>query len=75
MRIIDAFKPELGINTQNIEEGQKPFIKDYYFDVLNKLNDALKIASFNLDLFNKFNFFNNNIVAIGANGGSFLKTV
>lgn len=68
LRIIDAFKPELGINTQNIEEGQKPFIKDYYFDVLNKLNDALKIASFNLDLFNKFNFFNNNIVAIGANG-------
>jgi len=66
--IIDAFKPELGMDTKDIEEEQKPFIKDYYFDVLNNLNNALKIASFNLDLFSKFNFFNNNIVAIGANG-------
>ena len=68
LRIMEALKPELGIDIQSIEEGQKPFIKDHYSDVLNKLNDALKIASFNLDLFNKFNFFNNNIVAIGANG-------
>lgn len=68
IRIIDAFKPELGMDTQDIEEEQKPFIRDYYFDLLNKLNDALKIASFNLDLFSKFNFFHNNIVAIGANG-------
>jgi ABC-type lipoprotein export system ATPase subunit len=68
LRIIDAFKPDLGIDTKDVEEEQKPFIRDYYFDVLNNLNDALKIASFNLDLFKKFNFFHNNIVAIGANG-------
>ncbi|PKH80985.1 AAA family ATPase [Psychrobacter sp. 4Bb] len=66
--VIDAFKSELGIDVKNIEAEQKPFIKDYYFDVLNKLNNALKIASFNLELFSKFNFFHNNIVAIGANG-------
>lgn len=68
LRIIDAFKPELGISTKDVKEEQKPFIKDHYFDVLNKLNNALKIANFNLDLFSKFNFFHNNIVAIGANG-------
>ena len=68
LRIIDAFKPDLGMDIKDVEEEQKPFIRDYYFDVLNNLNDALKIASFNLDLFSKFNFFHNNIVAIGANG-------
>ena len=68
LRIIDAFKPDLGMDTKDVEEEQKPFIKDYYFDVLNNLNNALKIASFNLDLFSKFDFFHNNIVAIGANG-------
>jgi len=68
LRIIDAFKPDLGMDTKDVEEEQKPFIRDYYFDVLNNLNDALKMASFNLDLFSKFNFFHNNIVAIGANG-------
>ncbi|MDN5566386.1 MAG: hypothetical protein L0G25_06245, partial [Psychrobacter sp.] len=68
LRIIDAFKPELSISTKDVKEEQKPFIKDHYFDVLNKLNNALKIANFNLELFSKFNFFHNNIVAIGANG-------
>lgn len=68
IRIISAFEPRLGLDIKDVKEEQKPFIKDYFFDVLNKLNDALKIASFNLDLFSKFNFFHNNIVAIGANG-------
>ncbi|MDA5132952.1 AAA family ATPase [Psychrobacter sp. ANT_H3] len=66
--IIESFEPVLGLDINIIEEGQKLFVKEHYLSQLINLDRALEIGSFNLELFNKFNFFNNNIVAIGANG-------
>ena len=46
--------------------------KDFYKININKglsqFGINTKVATFNLNIFIKFNFFNNNIVAIGANG-------
>ena len=66
--IIESFEPVLGLDINIIEVGQKLFVKEHYLSQLINLDRALEIGSFNLELFNKFNFFNNNIVAIGANG-------
>lgn len=51
-----------------IQEPQKTQIRTNIENQKNAIEQQLNLLLFNLDFFNKLGFFNNNIVAIGANG-------
>lgn len=51
-----------------IQELQKIQIRTTIENQKNAIEQQLNLLFFNLDFFNKLGFFNNNIVAIGANG-------
>jgi len=51
-----------------IQEPQKIQIRTNIENQKNAIEQQLNLLLFNLDFFNKLGFFNNNIVAIGANG-------
>lgn len=64
-KIMQSFKFETKFEVSQIH-------KDFYKININKglveFERHIKVASFNLNMFIKFNFFSDNIVAIGANG-------
>ncbi len=51
------------IQSQNKEEIKKSFESNFL-----EIEKQIKLMQFNLDFFNKLNFLNSNIVAVGANG-------
>lgn len=60
--------PFRGRNFSVIQEPQKIQIRTSVENQKNAIEQQLNLLVFNLDFFNKLGFFNNNIVAIGANG-------
>ncbi|MDN4164452.1 AAA family ATPase [Cytophagales bacterium LB-30] len=60
--------PFRGRNFNVIQEPQKIQIRTNIENQKNAIEQQLNLLVFNLDFFNKLGFFNNNIVAIGANG-------
>ncbi|WP_333600818.1 AAA family ATPase [Flavobacterium sp.] len=76
---LNQFQSDILITLQNFEfrtenstrgfRLEDKFLYKNTLDIRKKqIGDRLKILKFNLDFFQKLNYFNNNVVAIGANG-------
>lgn len=60
--------PNLGYSIQQIEPYQQSYLKENIERYSNTIEQQLNLIFFNIDFFQKLNFLNKNIVAIGANG-------
>ncbi len=65
---LNCFPYRLQINMDFIQSQNKEQLKRTIENQILPLEKQLKLLQFNLDFFRKLNFFNSNIVAIGANG-------
>lgn len=66
-----SYFPNRGLSISDINDKVKFNLSHTYETISNAIREftiAINSANFNIDLFEKFNFFKDNIVAIGANG-------